>query len=129
MYRDDMGRDSGWETLRMSMAIETTTKGGRGRVVQRQRRHRQKMRQGRTRICRQQPRQPTTTTSPPPEGFALGTNVGKKLIFFDGKVLGTTLGVADRITLRIYEGTEMGSSDGSSDGFNEGKPEGSLLGS
>ena len=46
---------------------------------------------------------------------------------FDGKVLGTTLGVADGITLEIDEVTELGYSDGSSDGSNEGKPEGSLL--
>ena len=87
------------------------------------------MQRVRTRRCRQQPRQPTITTSSPSDGFELGTNVGKKLGFFDGKVLDTTLGVADVITLGIDEGTELGSSDGSSDGYNEGKPEGSLLGS
>ena len=42
MYRDEMERVSGWETSRTRMATETTTKGGRGRVVQRQRRRRQK---------------------------------------------------------------------------------------
>ena len=111
------------------MATETITKGGRGRVVLRQRLQWQKKRRGKTRICRQQPRQPTTTTSSPPDGFELGTNVGKNLGFFDVKVLGTTLGVADGITLGIDEGTKLGSSDGSSDGSNEGKPEGSLFGS
>ena len=93
MYRDEVKRVSVWETLRMRMATDTTTKGGRGRVVLRQRRQRQKKRRGRTRRYRQKPRQPTTTTSPPPYGFELGTNVGKKLGLFDGKVLGTTLGV------------------------------------
>ena len=87
------------------------------------------MRRGRTRRCRQQPRHPTTTTSLPLYGFELGLNVGKKLGFFDGKLLGTTFVVADGITLGIYEGTKLGSSDGSSDGYNEDKPEGSLLGS
>ena len=38
---------------------------------------------------------------------------------YDGEVLGTTLRVADGITLRLDEGTELGSSDGSSDGYNE----------
>ena len=33
MYRDEVERVSGWETSRMRMATETTTKGGRGRVV------------------------------------------------------------------------------------------------
>ena len=80
------------------------------------------MRRGRTRRLRQQPRQPTNTTSSPPDGFELGTNVGKKLGFFDGKVLGTTLGVADEITLGIDEGTELVSSDGSYDGSNRPGP-------
>ena len=35
MYRDEVERVSGWETLRIRMATETTTKGGRGKVVQR----------------------------------------------------------------------------------------------
>ena len=35
MYRDEVERVSGWETSRMRTATETTTKGGRGRVVQR----------------------------------------------------------------------------------------------
>ena len=35
MYRDKVERVSGWETLRMRTATDTTTKGGRGRVVQR----------------------------------------------------------------------------------------------
>ena len=61
----------------------------------------EKIRRGRTIRCQKQPRQPTTTTSSPPDGFELGTNVGKKLGFFDGKVLGTTLGVADVITIDI----------------------------
>ena len=75
---------------------------------------------------------PSLRPSPPCpciDVFELGTNVGKKLGFFDGKVLGTTLEVADGITLGIDEGTELGSSDGSYDGSNEGKPEGSLIGS
>ena len=38
MYRNEVERVSGWETVMMRMATETTTKGGRGRVVQRQRR-------------------------------------------------------------------------------------------
>ena len=97
MYRDEVERVSGLETWRMRMATETTTKGGRERVVLRQRRRRQKKRQGRTRRCRQQPQHPTTTTSYPPDGLELGTNVGKKLGFFDGKVLGTTLGVVDGV--------------------------------
>ena len=42
MYRDEVERVSGWETSRMRMATETTTKGGRGRVVLQQRRQRQK---------------------------------------------------------------------------------------
>ena len=42
----------------------------------------------------------------------------KKLGLFDGKLLGTTLVVADGITLGIDEGTELSSSDGSSDGSN-----------
>ena len=42
MYRDEVERVSGWETLRMRMATETIAKVGRGRVVQRQRRRRQK---------------------------------------------------------------------------------------
>ena len=42
IYRDEVERVSGWETSRMSMATETTTKGGRGRVVLRQRRHEKK---------------------------------------------------------------------------------------
>ena len=79
MYRDEVERVSGWETSSMRVATETTTKGGRGRAVLWQRRQRQKKRWGRTRRCRQQPRQPTTTTSSPPDGFKLGTNVGKKL--------------------------------------------------
>ena len=86
------------------------------------------MRQGRTRRCRQQPQQPTTTNYSSPDGFELGINVVKNLGFFDGKLLVTTLVVADGITLGIDEGTELGSSDGSSDGSNEFKPEGSLLG-
>ena len=103
MYRDEVERVSGWETSRMRMATETTTKGGGGRVVLQQRRQRQNNRRGKTRRCRQQPRQPTITNSSPPDGFELGTNVGKKLGFFDGEVLGTTLGVADVITLGIDE--------------------------
>ena len=43
-------------------------------------------------------------------------------------MLGTTLVVADGITLGIDEVTELGSSYGSPDGSNEFKPEGSLLG-
>ena len=42
MYRDEVERVSGWETSRMRMEAETTTKGGRGRVVLRQRRQQQK---------------------------------------------------------------------------------------
>ena len=84
------------------------------------------MRRGRTRRYWQQPWQTTTTNSSPPDVFDLGTNVGKKLGFFDGKVLGTTLEIADGITLVVYERTELGSLDGSSDGYNEGKPEGLL---
>ena len=38
MYRDEVERVSVWETSRMRVATETTTKGGRGRVVQQQRR-------------------------------------------------------------------------------------------
>ena len=129
MYRDEVERFSVWETSRMRMATETTTKGGRVRLVQQQRRRRKNMWRGRTRRCWQQPRQPTTNTSFPPDGFELGTNVGKNLGFFDGEVLGTTLGVAYGITLGIDEVTTLGSPDGSSDGSNEGKPEGSLLGS
>ena len=56
MYRDEVEKVSGWETSSMRMATETTTKGMRGRVVQLQHRRRQKMQQGRTRRCRQQPR-------------------------------------------------------------------------
>ena len=108
MYRDKVERVSGWETSRIRMATETTTKGGRGMVVLRQRCQRQKMRRGRTRRCRQQPRHPTTTTSSPRDGFELGFNVGKKLGFFDGKVVGTTFVVAYGITLGIYEGTQLG---------------------
>ena len=43
-------------------------------------------------------------------------------------MLGSTLGVADRITLGLDEGTELGSPYGSFDSSNEGKPEGSWLG-
>ena len=32
-YRNKVDRVSGWETSRIRMATETTTKGGRGRVV------------------------------------------------------------------------------------------------
>ena len=118
MYRDEVERVSGWETSRMRMATDTTTKGGRGRVVQRQRHQKQK--------CDEEVQDHVGNNHvsllillrPPPDGFELGTNVGKKLGFFDGKVLVTTLGVADGITLGIYEGTELGSSDGSSDGSN-----------
>ena len=42
MYRDKVERVSGWETSRVRIATETTTKGGRGRVELRQRRQRQK---------------------------------------------------------------------------------------
>ena len=35
MYRDEVERVSGWEISRVRTATETTTKVGRGRVVQR----------------------------------------------------------------------------------------------
>ena len=52
----------------------------------------------------------------------------KQLVLSDGKVLGTTLGNVDVITIGIDNGTEMGSLGGSYDGSNNGKLEVLLLG-
>ena len=57
----------------------------------------------------------------------LGTGEGNILNSTDCEVLGSTLGPADVITLRLDEGTELGSSYCSFDGPNEDKLEGSLL--
>ena len=60
-------------------------------------------------------------------GLVLGYDIGIILRLTDNELLGTTLGVADVITLKLGEGTELGSLDGSLDGSNDGIPEGSLL--
>ena len=43
----------------------------------------------------------------PPDGFELGTNVGKKLGFFDGKVLGTTDKIERRKNMAKSEGRAL----------------------
>ena len=65
---------SGWETLRMRTATETTTKWDRERVLQRQRRRRRKMRRGRTR-GQQRPRQQRKNKKNPPP-LLLGDSIG-----------------------------------------------------
>ena len=55
------------------------------------------------------------------DGTILGSN--------DGELLGyITLGYADRNTIWIVGGNDLGSPDGSFDGSNEGKPVGLLFG-
>ena len=49
----------------------------------------------------------------------LGSDNGIILVSIDDKLLGSTLGAAHRITLRLDEGTELGSPYGSFDGSNE----------
>ena len=51
------------------------------------------------------------------------------LVSTEGEPLGsTTLGYADRNTILIVGGNDMGYPDGSFDGYNEGKPVGMLFG-
>ena len=59
----------------------------------------------------------------------LGCGDGIILGSTDGEPLGsTTLGAADRNTIEIVEGTDLGYPNGPFDGSNEGKPVDSLVG-
>ena len=57
----------------------------------------------------------------------LGSDEGIKLVYNDGKVLRTTLGNVDGITLGLDVGSNMGSLDGSFDDYNFGKLDGLFL--
>ena len=58
----------------------------------------------------------------------LGTNECIELCFWDGKILGTTLGAPDVFLLGTHDGEELGWLSGSTDGVAYGKLEGLLLG-
>ena len=60
-------------------------------------------------------------------GKVLGSDEGIKLVYIGGKVFGTMLGNADRITLEIGVGTDQGSLDGYLNGSNVVKIEGLLI--
>ena len=53
----------------------------------------------------------------------IGTNEGIELGFWDGKVLGTTLGELDKLSLGKYEGIQLEYLEGYTDGAAYGKLE------
>ena len=61
-------------------------------------------------------------------GLELVTNVGNEILFSDGKVLGTTLGALDDISLGKYDGTVLKYSEISTERIAEVKFEGFFIG-
>ena len=60
-------------------------------------------------------------------GNALDLDEGIILGFKDGEVMGSELGYSHGVTLRLYDGSELGCLDRPFDGSNDGKHVGLLL--